>query len=202
MSLTVNPVNPQPITAWLISTATAPDVVTALNTIAPIGWHGTVTTSVQPNTDPPYVVWNIALTRAGYPNLSGTNGSWIVSDGTHVDILNNAEFITSYTADTALMWAATTAPPIVTAASGLDATITCPAPTSANGPWTYAARLVDTGGNATEITEQPALSNGQLTWAISGLTNGETYTATITCTTRYSGVEAESLPSEPFTATP
>lgn len=193
MSLTVNPINPQPITAWLISTATAADVVIALNTIAPLGWHGTVTTTVQPNTDPPYVVWNILLTRTGYPDLKGTNGSWIVSDGTHVDILTNTEFTNTYTTDTELDWAATTTAPDAAPQSGLAIQIFAPAPTSANGPWTFSIRLVDSGGTDTEITDQPTLTNGQLAWTITAPT-ADAYTATITVTTRYTGVDATSLP--------
>lgn len=191
MSLTVNPITPQPITAWLISTATAADVVTALNTIAPLGWHGTVTTSVQPNTNPPYVVWNITLTRTGYPDLKGTNGSWIVSDGVHVDILTNTDFTTTYTTNTPLEWSATTNPPDAAPQSGGTVHITCPAPTSANGPWTFSIRLVDTSGDATEITEQPTLTNGQLTWTIDALA-AASYTGTITCDTQYPGAEATS----------
>lgn len=191
MSLTVEPITAQPITAWLISTATAADVVVALNTVAPLGWHGTVTTTVQPNTDPPYVVWNIALTRAGYPDLKGTNGSWIVSDGVHVDVLTNAEFTARYTASIALEWDATTTPPVAAPQSGGSVHINCPAPTSANGPWTFSIRLVDAGGDATEHTDQPTLTNGQLAWTVSGL-NATGYSGTIECRTQYPGVEATS----------
>jgi hypothetical protein len=199
VSLTVTPITPQPITAWLISTATAGDVVVALNTVAPIGWHGTVTTAVQPNTDPPYVVWNILLTRTGYPDLKGTNGSWIVFDGNHVDILTNADFIANYTADIPLVWDATTHAPDAAPQSGGTVHINCPAPTSANGPWTYSIRLVDSGGDATEHTERPTLTNGQLSWTIDGLSARDQYTGTITCDTQHPGIEADSV-SFTFTA--
>ena len=197
MSLTVTPITPQTTTAWSISTATAADVVVALNTVAMIGWQGTVTTSVKPNTDPPYVVWNILLQKPGHPDLHGTNGSWIISDGTHVDILPNADFIARYTADTPLIWDATTTAPDAAPQSGLSVHITCPAPTSANGPWTYSVRLVDANGDATRYTGAPTLAGGQLFWEITGLT-ATTYTGTIACRTQYTDAHAS---SQPFTFT-
>lgn len=190
MSITVNMINPQSITAWPISAETAGDVVDALNTIGPLGWKGTI------NSSP----WMLILSRAGFKDTqSGGNGSWIVFDGTHVDVLTNAEFVAAYSYNVPLVWAATTTPPDAAPQSGLSVQIFTPAPTSANGPWTYSIRLVDSNGDATEYDNQPTVTNGQLAWTIGGLTATD-YTGTITVATKYPGVEATSA-TFAFTAT-
>lgn len=191
MSLTVNAINAQPIKAWCVSLQTAADAVEGLNVVKALGWTGPVDTTN----------WSVVLRKAGKQDaLTGSNGCWIVTDGTHVDLISNTDFIALYTANVPLVWAATTAAPDAAPQSGLSVHIFCPAPTSANGPWTYSIRLVDANGNATEITDQPTLTNGQLSWTVSGLTASE-YTGTITVATHYSGVEASSLPFT-FTAAP
>lgn len=96
MSQTVVPINPVPITAWQISTATAGDVVEALNSAAQLGWQANVTCLVQPNSNGT-LVWTVALSCDG-KRLTAYDGNWIVSDGTHVDVLTNEEFAATYTA--------------------------------------------------------------------------------------------------------
>jgi hypothetical protein len=199
-SLIVTPINAQETQAWLISTATAPELVIALNTVAPLGWRGTVTSYVQPNSNNT-VIWDITLSKSGFANLNGTNGCWIVSDGDHVDILVNTDFIAAYTANVALVWAAISTPPVVEPAANGTAVVTTSAPTSPNGPWTYSLDLTDTtSSGVTTVSDQPTLANGILTWNLAGLTVGDEYTVTLSVDTQYDGVSANSVPSSTFTA--
>lgn len=192
MSQTPSRINPQQTTAWLISASTANDAVIALNTIKGLGWTGLVNTGN----------WSIGLTRSGSKDtLTVSNGSWIVSDGLHVDFLSNADYIATYTSNVPLEWAATTTAPVMVPLTGQRATLTCPAPTSANGPWTYSVVLTDVTADTTiNITDSPTSSNGVLSWAVSNLVVGDQYTAQITCGTQYGGDGTKSLATEPVTA--
>lgn len=190
MTLTPNLIDPQAPKAWRVSLETASDAVTGLNAIKTLGWTGNIDTDT----------WSISLKQKGKKDvLKGENGCWIYTDWLHVDLLSNEQFIAIFTDNVPLVWDATASTPTALPQSGLGVHILCAAPTSANGPWNYSIRLIDSSGNATEINDQPTLANGQLMWNITCPAAGD-YTATITCTTRYAGVEATSLPTASFTA--
>lgn len=95
MSITVTPITTPTITAWQITTETAADVQVALATVAMIGWKGTVTSFVQPNSST--LVWTVTLSRSGYASLVGGENDWIVSDGKTVSMLSDEEFAATYT---------------------------------------------------------------------------------------------------------
>lgn len=192
MTLTINRIDPQPIQAWCVSLETAGDVVAALNTIKPLGWSGQINSSN----------WSIVLTRAGTKDsFTAGNGSWIVFDGIHVDLLTNDQLISTYTDNVPLVWPATTTAPVLVPIAGQQATLTCPAPTSVNGPWTYSVSLTDSTAQSTsEFTSPPTVANGVLTWTISDLVVGDEYTAQITCNTQYGGAGVNSLPTASVTA--
>lgn len=197
MSLNVNLINPNPITAWLISTATAGDCVVALNTIAALGWKGTITSAVQPNSGGA-VVWDVTLTRSGYPTLKGTNNCWIVSDGEHVDIFTSQQFQAIYTADVEMQWAAIESPPFAQSVAGGGATVTFPVPTSPNGPFTFTVVATNTTtGNKSQLTDQAEI-NGIVTFTASDLVDGDEYTFVATAATPYG--TTQSAVSNPITA--
>lgn len=95
MSITVTPITTPTITAWQITPATAADVQVALATVAMIGWKGTITSFIQPNSST--LVWTVTLARSGYASLVGGENDWIVSDGTNVSMLDNDVFVATYT---------------------------------------------------------------------------------------------------------
>lgn len=98
MSETVVPINPQPITAWQISTATAADTVEAINAAAVLGWVATITAAVPANSNgAPVWTVNIRCATTGQ-TLVANNTDWLVSDGVHLDKLTNDEFTATYTA--------------------------------------------------------------------------------------------------------
>jgi hypothetical protein len=96
MGTLVVPINPPTITAWQISVGTPIDVVEAMNAVLPLGYKATITTYIQPNSAPPVLVWQLALSRPGYADLMAHNTDWIVSDGTNVTVFTNDEFTTAY----------------------------------------------------------------------------------------------------------
>lgn len=192
MTLTINRIDPRPIQAWCVSLETAGDVVTALNTIKPLGWSGQINSSN----------WSIVLTRAGTKDsFTAGNGSWIVFDGIHVDLLTNDQLISTYTDNVPLVWPATATAPVLVPIAGQQAILTCPAPTSVNGPWTYSVTITDSTANTTStITDQPTLVDRMLTWTVSDLVVGDQYTAQVGCSTQYGGEPVLSLVTDPITA--
>jgi hypothetical protein len=99
MGTVVVPINPPTITAWQISVGTPADVVAAMNAVLPLGYKATITTFIQPNSNPPVLIWELALARTGYADLMAHNTDWIVSDGVNVTVLKNNEFAASYTTE-------------------------------------------------------------------------------------------------------
>lgn len=199
MALIVTVIDPSEITAWQLSTETADDVMTALAMWAEMGYHGSASASTQVAGGD--VTWVITLSRPGYADLVGYNGDWIVSDGANFTILSSAVFTATYTANTALIWAASEVGPTATALAGLQATLVFEQPTSANGPWTYtvAQDTGDTGGAATLVGD-PDVTAGQVTLTVGDLTDGAQYTFTVTVTTQYDGVTGTSVASNQVTA--
>lgn len=191
MSLTVNPITPASFTAWQITQANALDVEEALATVAQLGWKGTTTDYIQPNSGGT-LVWTVGLSRSGYATLTGYNGNWIVSDGTNVTILTNPVFISTYTVNVALAWAPTTIAPTATLNPDSTVTLSFPQPTSPNGPWTYSA---SGGGTVGEFSTDV---NGNVTAQTSVLSAGD-YTWTVTVATQYEGVTATSAATQTIT---
>lgn len=199
-ALTVTPITAPTITAWLVSTATASDVVTALAAAVELGYQANVKAMNQNGA----VTFSITLASSGYPSLTVSNGNWLVSNGTSMSVYTAAQFVATYTADTPMIWAPTSTPPVAAAESGLTATITFPQPTSANGPWTYTATYTDTTANTTgtaTISGGPVLNGSDVTITVEGLIEGDDYTFEVTCDTTYDGVTATSVASNSITAT-
>jgi hypothetical protein len=97
MGTIVIPINPPTITGWQISVGTPSDVVDAMNTVLPLGYKAAISTYIQPNSDPPTLIWTLTLSRAGYADVTAHNTNWIVCDGTNVTILTDTEFNATYT---------------------------------------------------------------------------------------------------------
>jgi hypothetical protein len=99
MGTVVVPINPPTITAWQISVGTPADVVLAMNAVLPLGFKATITTYIQPNSAPPVLIWQLALSKPGFADLMAHNTDWIVSDGTNVTVLTNDQYNATYTAE-------------------------------------------------------------------------------------------------------
>jgi hypothetical protein len=197
--LTVTQISPPTIAAWQVTTATAQDAVTAINTAVTNGMRAQVNI-VNDNGVP---TWTVTLMQSGYPNITANQGDWIVSDGAQLVAVSNTDFLATYTANTALVWAATSVAPVATAQSGLQATISCPTPMSANGPWTFSCTITNStsGSITTETVGDAVVANDQVSFTASDLIEGDTYTFQIVCDTQYDGVTATSLASASITAT-
>jgi hypothetical protein len=107
---------------------------------------------------------------------------------------NPVEFVDTFTANTPLVWAAMTTPPVATPGPGLTATLVFPQPTSADGPFTYALN-----GPGTGVFSEPN-AEGEITCNITGLTAAAQASWTVTVNTTYTGVTATSAASNTVTA--
>lgn len=194
-TLTVLPIN-QSIQAWQITPASSADLVDALNTIAEGGYSGTAAASPAAGGGSQ---WALTVTKSASNNQQGTIGAWIVFDGNYATVYQtNAEFIAAYTCNVPMAWSATSSAPIATAVGSTGATLTCPAPTSPNGPFTYA--VDQTNANNTTIpvgTVSSSTVSGELTITLSGLALSGSTTFTIICMTPYGNTT--SLPSNAIT---
>lgn len=100
-------------------------------------------------------------------------------------------------------WAATTTPPAATAGPGGTATLTFPQPTSSNAPFTYTVTQTLNGSTApAALAGAPIVgADGTVTLTVTGLTDTDEYTFTVTAHTPYAGVTAASAPTALITAT-
>lgn len=148
----------------------------------------------------------ILVTDAAYDAGADLGSRWTVQNTAQVSVYGVSsglpgtalDFVNTFTANTPVVWAATTTAPVAASQSGLTATLVFDQPTSADGPWTYAATQTDTGDSSTSaavLDGDPVISNGQVTVKIKSLTEGHGYTFTPSVTTQYSGVTATGLPS-------
>lgn len=98
MSVTVTPVNPPNLTAWQISVDTPADAVDAINTAVALGYKAGIATYIQPNSDPPVLIWELTLTLSrADPGLIAHNTDWLVSDGTKMTVFTATQFTNAYT---------------------------------------------------------------------------------------------------------
>jgi hypothetical protein len=97
MGTLVVPINPPTYTAWQISVGTPSDVVQAMNAVLPLGFKATINTYIQPNSDPPVLIWQLTLSRTGYADVLAHNTDWIVCQGANVTVLTDTEFNATYT---------------------------------------------------------------------------------------------------------
>lgn len=200
--LTVTPISPPEITAWLCSVATAPDTVAAITTGVMNGYKAQVNANMN-NGTPEFAVTLTSLN--GFPSAIVQDGCWAVWDGTMMTSLTNDQLIATYTAPVALAWDGSATAPVASAVSGLMATIVFPQPTSVNGPWTYSVSQTDTSANATgpaSLSGSPVVDGSDnVTLTVQGLTEGDNYTFTVTCSTQYAGISAVSPATPAITAT-
>lgn len=96
-AVVLTPIDPAPILAWQITTATAPNLVEALAVAATVGFTGTVVCTPQPEDQP--AVWEMRLSRPNYPTEVGHVDDWIIYDGTRVFILSDEQRRVAYTAE-------------------------------------------------------------------------------------------------------
>lgn len=199
MALTVTVIDPPVLTAWQLSTGSAADVMAALATWAGMGYHGSAAAS--PQVAGGDVTWVTTLSRPGFADLVGYDTNWVVSDGTNFTILSNDAFVSTYTAHTALVWAAESDAPQATALPGLQATLVFDQPTSANAPWTYTVEQT-TGetSSAAVLVGDPAVTADQVTLTVGDLVDSDQYTFTVTVTTQYDGITGTSVASNQVTA--
>lgn len=191
--INVSPIEPVAIMAWQISETTAPDVMEALAVAASVGYTGKVTSHIEPNSS--VLVWQITLSRTGYADAMGGTGDWMVYDGTAFAIYSNPDFVDRFTTDIPLMWDAS----LSAASQPGGASLSFPAPTSPNGPFTYTVLATDSQGSTVNaILGGPSEGNGRVALTVGGLTAGFIYTFTVTVHTRY-GFEATSAPSNAVT---
>lgn len=201
-SLVVTEIDPPTITAWLCSVTTAADTVAAITTAVLNGYRAQVNANMD-NGTPSFSVTLTSLN--GYPSAVVADGCWAVWDGTMMSSLTTDQLVSTYTARVPLAWAATETAPAATAIAGSMANIVFPQPTSANGPWTYSVSQTDTTANATgpaATSGTPAVDgSGNVTLTVEGLTEGDTYTFAVTCSTQYAGISAVAPATSPITAT-
>ena len=218
--LAVTRITPQNLAAFQISTANATTAFGLQNALMATGSTAAmkVTTGIRvPNllqvtilqpSLPDQVAWPgdwILVTDATYDN---TTQQWTVASTTQAIVYGTgtgqvgtpADFINTFTADTTLAWAASA--PTASAQTGSELVLSFPAPTSADGPWTWEHTLTDhtsnTTGSPTAFTPTTG-PDGNLTTTLTGLTVGHDYSATVTCTDHYSHT-ATTLASNTVTA--
>lgn len=206
--LAVTRITPQNLAAFQISTANATTAFALQNALMAIGSPAamkvttglTVPNLLQVNITQPsmndQIAWPgdwILVTDATYDN---TTNQWTVSSTTQVIVYGRGagqvgtatDFINTFTADTPLAWAPSA--PTASAQTGSELVLSFPAPTSADGPWTWQYTLTDhtanTTGSPTTFTPTTSSPDGNLVATITGLTAGHDYTATVTCTDHYS----------------
>lgn len=132
------------------------------------------------------------------------SGEWTVAPTTQIIVYgigtgqtgNAVDFVNTFTANTPLVWAATTTPPAATANADGTVTLKFPQPTSVDGPFTYTAAGPGTVG---EFTTD---ATGNVTATVSGLSGDTLGPWTVTVATQYQGVGATSLPSNTITLGP
>jgi hypothetical protein len=219
--LTVTRIAPQQLAAFQVSTANA-DVAFALeNAMMEIGSPDVL--KVNSGVNVPDLLM-VTITQPSMTDQIAFPGDWVlVTDATHDPTIdqdtgepvgwtvapttqvivygkgtgqvgNALDFVNTFTDNTPVVWAATTAAPVATAEAGLTATLVFPQPTSADGPWTYALNGPGTG------TFSAPDANGNVTANITGLTEGASSSWTITVNTTYTGVTATSVATVAVTA--
>jgi len=217
--LTVSRIAPQTLGAFQVSTANAGVAFALQNALMAIGSQASmkVTTGLgvanllqvgitQPSL-PDQFAWPgdwVLVTDATYNAASNV---WTVSSTTQVivygigvgQIGTRQDFVNTFTADTPLVWDAAT--PTVTSESAGVLNVSFPAPTSADGPWTWKYTLTNVTSQNTSAptTFTPTESNGVLSTVISGVTTGDAYTVTVTVADNYQQT-ATSAPSTSVTA--
>ncbi|ORV87023.1 hypothetical protein AWC11_16505 [Mycobacterium interjectum] len=168
--------------------------------------------------------WRIKLMYGDDADQFAYPGDWIlVTDATYTDedgwtlqstsratiygfstglVGTATDFVNTFTANTPIVWAATTTAPTATAETGLSMQLAFPQPTSADGPFTYSYTLTDQTASTTAepVGFTPTLVDGNAAAAIPDLTEGHEYSATVTVTDHY-GQTATSLASNTVTAT-
>lgn len=201
-SITVNRVIPATINAVLVGPNTAQDVAGVLEAATRFGYRSTVLWYADAGSGAPS--WMATISKPGYPDQVAFNGYWLVVVNTTVTVYTPQAFINTFTSNIPLVWAATDTAPIAEALPELEAAITFPAPTSANGPFVYTVTVTDettqTTAEAT-LSGDPIVSDDQITLTATGLTQDDTYSFTVTVTTQYDGVTATSLSTNTVTAT-
>ena len=218
----LNRITPQSLQAIQVSTAAAPEIVGLFAALVPLGYTCTSDTGLAYRGG-----WRLTIRRPEYPDQFAYPGEYVlITDASHTTDPNTGEvkwtvspltqvtvygvsagqpsvedFIATYTADLPLIWD-TSQPPVATPTPGLGASIVVPAPTSANGPFTWTLHRTDETKNTTsDLAVTPTITNGQVTLTDSGLTAGDVYGWTVTLATQYPGVQAVSGPSDTITAT-
>lgn len=201
MGLLVEPIAQPQIQAWQIDPAAAADVMMALSTAASLGYTGTTTTFVQPNSTD--IVWSLKLSKPGAADQTAYAGDWLVCDGHQVQVYKWYEFVGKYTtAEAPLSWDDSLAPAVEALPSDQVA-LTFALPFSPNGPFTFTVAATDTTADSTAPLEQvgdPVTVDGRVTVTGGGLVTGHDYTFTVTVHTNYDAA-ATSAPSDPVTAT-
>ena len=219
--LTVSRIAPQTLAAFQVSTANAGVAFALQNALMAIGSQASMKVTTGLNVAN---LLQVAITQPSLPDQFAWPGDWVlVTDATYNAASNTwtvasttqaivygigqgqigtrQDFVNTFTADTALVWDA--AAPTVVAETGGAVTVSFPAPTSSDGPWTWSYTLTNTTAAtkpAPPTPFTPTNTNGVLTTTIDGLTASDEYTLTVTCTDNY-GNTATSAPSNTVTAT-
>lgn len=201
-SVTVNRLNPASITAVLVSPATVADVAAVLESATSFGYRSSVAWGTNQNNQP---TWMATLSLPGYPDQQANPGDWLVVEESIVTVYTPSDFINTFTGNVPVVWAATSATaPVASALPGLQATITFPAPTSINGPFTYTAEVNDETAETTTaatLVGSPVSADGQISITVSELVEGDECNFTVTVNTQYEGVTATSVSSSTITVT-
>lgn len=195
MGFLVEPVDDPETWAGRISPIDSSDTVEGLGKAAILGYTGTTTTAVQPNTDPPVVVWTLKLSKPGARDQVAYAGDWFVCDGHQVQVLKTPDLVAKFTADVDLVW--DDAAPVAVALPADQVVVTFPQPTSPCGPFTYTATTQD--GEPLNVVSQ-TVENGVVTLKGDGLITGHDYTFTVAVTTQYGETPVTSAASDAITA--
>lgn len=221
--LSVSRINPQSLSAFQVSTANASIAYALQNAMMAAGSSAqlqTVSGLKVPN------LLQVTITQPSMRDQFAWPGDWILVTDAAYDEETNAwtvasttqviaygigtgqvgtatDFIGTFTANTGLIWAATTAAPTAVAQPGLKAQIVTQQPASANGPFAYVVNLTDETANATtQVTPTVSIdAASQATLEIDLPSSGHAYHATVTVSaTKYSDMTATSAQIETFTA--
>jgi hypothetical protein len=172
--------------------------------IATAGYSARTATQAHPNG----VAWSLVISQHT-PELTTTQtgeiGDWVMFNGQFAWIEKGIDAVLRYTANVPMVWAAEDTAPVVTALPNGEATIVFDAPTSVNGPWTFAVVQNNTSAGESApaaVVGDPVFEDGKATITVQYLTIGDTYTFVVNCYANYAGVSAQSLPSEPIIALP